>query len=190
MPETRLVVTQAKTSLVCFATVLLFTACPICCILLLLNPCWHYRFPGFSLPLCDYFPSGLFSRGKYSHKFKTSAELPSCIRHFTNKSLLPVAEEKNDWNCLSNPRCSDTHPSLFPYSQILCNITSKILNRKLNPAGFQGGFKVAVLRAGEDPHATSERHWKANWKKSWVYFCCVNQGYDLVHSHQDYFPVP
>lgn len=82
-----------KMALLCFTTVLLLTAGPICCTLVLLNLCWHYRFPGFSLPWCDYFPSGFFSCGKYSHKFKTSAELPSCIRHFTNKSLFPVAEK-------------------------------------------------------------------------------------------------
>lgn len=144
--------TQPKRALACFTTVLLFTACPSCCTLLLLNLCWHYSFPGFSLPLCAYFPSGLFSCGKYSHKFKTSAELPSCIRHFTNKSLF---QRKLTETAFQIPHAVIVHPSLFPYSQILCNITSKILNRKLNQAGFQGGFKVAV---GEDPHATSERH--------------------------------
>lgn len=40
--------------------------------------------------------------------------------------------------------------SLFPYSQMLCNITGKILNRKLD----QGGFRASALRLGKDPHAT------------------------------------
>lgn len=52
------------------------------------------------------------------------------------------------------PHAVIAHPSLFPYSQILCNITSKILNRKLNQARFQRGFKAAVLIVGEALHVT------------------------------------
>lgn len=50
------------------------------------------------------------------------------------------------------PRAVIAHPSLFPYSQTLCNITSKILNRKSNQAGFQRGFEAAVLTVAKALH--------------------------------------